>query len=559
MSISLSGSLLLTGSIVASGNLTTTGTITAQTLVVQTITSSIVNITGSNIFGSQLSDRQTFTGSVVMTGSLTVNTAGTEFQVNNTGINFGNALTDTHNISGSLRITGSGNHYIMGCNLGIGTTNPDRLLQISNTSGQAVFSIIGATNDAADIFLGDNDNKAEAVIRFINGANTFNILQGGATRMTIASSGSVGIGTNTPSAPLHINCSTTQLIRITSAASLPSGFADAFQMLFSNQTGGAVSLNIGKAESQNNLGKMAYFHCADGSASNRLGFGFFNNDNLFNVLASGNVGIGCASPSYILDIRDSNTSGVRGIRVSSASNTVGPGIFLNVTSGNNTNWAIGNSYYIGSALEFIASNSLGGDPGTAGTARLLITCAGYTYINTTTNPLAPDNATPQLGILAGAGTDAVNIKHTVNGNNTVNIWQTGASQYSAIAFYKGDVQTNRGLIVVNTSGTTYTSVSDYRLKENITPLENGLDRVLQLKPSKFNWIESGEEAEGFIAHELQEYFPYAVTGQKDGMYSSTGNMKLQSVDYGRITPLLVKAIQEQQCTINTLKTCIGIA
>lgn len=69
MSISLSGSLLLTGSIVASGNLTTTGTITAQTLVVQTITSSIVNITGSNIFGSRTTDRQTFTGSLFITGS----------------------------------------------------------------------------------------------------------------------------------------------------------------------------------------------------------------------------------------------------------------------------------------------------------------------------------------------------------------------------------------------------------------------------------------------------------------------------------------------------------
>lgn len=63
MPVSLSGSVLITGSI------TTSGTITAQTLVVQTITSSIVNMTGSNIFGSQLTDRQTFTGSMYVTGS----------------------------------------------------------------------------------------------------------------------------------------------------------------------------------------------------------------------------------------------------------------------------------------------------------------------------------------------------------------------------------------------------------------------------------------------------------------------------------------------------------
>lgn len=66
MPISLSGSLLLTGSS------TLTGTLTAQTLVVQTITSSILNVTGSNIFGSQLTNRQTFTGSFYQTGSTAI-------------------------------------------------------------------------------------------------------------------------------------------------------------------------------------------------------------------------------------------------------------------------------------------------------------------------------------------------------------------------------------------------------------------------------------------------------------------------------------------------------
>ena len=50
-----------------------TGTITAQTLVVQTVSSSIVYSSGSNTFGNALTDRQTFTGSVNITGSLTVN------------------------------------------------------------------------------------------------------------------------------------------------------------------------------------------------------------------------------------------------------------------------------------------------------------------------------------------------------------------------------------------------------------------------------------------------------------------------------------------------------
>ena len=51
------------------GSLVVSSTITAQTLIVQTVTSSIVYSSGSNIFGSQLSDRQTFTGSLNVTGS----------------------------------------------------------------------------------------------------------------------------------------------------------------------------------------------------------------------------------------------------------------------------------------------------------------------------------------------------------------------------------------------------------------------------------------------------------------------------------------------------------
>lgn len=69
MPIVLSGSLELTGSVVATGNFTTTGNITAQTLVVQTITSSINYITGSSDFGSLQSNRHTFTGSLYITGS----------------------------------------------------------------------------------------------------------------------------------------------------------------------------------------------------------------------------------------------------------------------------------------------------------------------------------------------------------------------------------------------------------------------------------------------------------------------------------------------------------
>jgi hypothetical protein len=118
------GSLLGTASFAATAssadNFTVRGTLTAQTIVAQVITSSTDFVTGSTRFGSLLSNTHQFTGSVSMTGSLVVNnsliTTGSftvvtgssiEFQVTNTGVKIGNAITDTHTVTGSLSVSGS--------------------------------------------------------------------------------------------------------------------------------------------------------------------------------------------------------------------------------------------------------------------------------------------------------------------------------------------------------------------------------------------------------------------------------------------------------------------
>ena len=78
--------------------------------------------------------------------------------------------------------------------------------------------------------------------------------------------------------------------------------------------------------------------------------------------------------------------------------------------------------------------------------------------------------------------------------------------------------------------------------------------------------ESGISSEGFLAHEAQAVVPYSVTGQQDELYTADntaeeqvdliGQPKYQTMDYGKLTPLLVKAIQEQQTLIEELKTRI---
>ena len=104
-----------------------------------------------------------------------------------------------------------------------------------------------------------------------------------------------------------------------------------------------------------------------------------------------------------------------------------------------------------------------------------------------------------------------------------------------------------GSITTDASNTTYNTSSDYRLKENIEPMQNGLDRLQQLNPVKFTWKETGIESEGFIAHEVDEVFSDCIYGEKDGD-------EIQSMDYGRITPLLVKAVQELTAEVEELKT-----
>ena len=125
-----------------------------------------------------------------------------------------------------------------------------------------------------------------------------------------------------------------------------------------------------------------------------------------------------------------------------------------------------------------------------------------------------------------------------------------------IAQFMSNGESVIGTINATNTATAYNTSSDYRLKENIETLKDGLDRLNQLKPVRFTWTTDGSLSEGFIAHEVEDLFPDAVSGEKDAV-DEEGNVDPQQVDYGRITPLLVKAIQEQQEQIEELKAAIA--
>jgi hypothetical protein len=124
-----------------------------------------------------------------------------------------------------------------------------------------------------------------------------------------------------------------------------------------------------------------------------------------------------------------------------------------------------------------------------------------------------------------------------NGQNIINFFNQGNTYVASIS--------------VAASSVTYGTGSDYRLKEDLKDF-NGLEKVSAIKVYDFKFKEEGDRMEGVLAHELQEIVPYAVTGYKDEV-DSQGNAKIQNVDYSKIVPILVKAIQELKAEIEELK------
>ena len=90
----------------------------------------------------------------------------------------------------------------------------------------------------------------------------------------------------------------------------------------------------------------------------------------------------------------------------------------------------------------------------------------------------------------------------------------------------------------------FVTYSDERLKTDVTPIQGGLETVNNLKAVNFTWKKDGSKDFGFMAQELKQVVPQAVHGSEEGLYG---------VDYGRLSAILVSAIQEQSAQIASLK------
>jgi hypothetical protein len=113
-----------------------------------------------------------------------------------------------------------------------------------------------------------------------------------------------------------------------------------------------------------------------------------------------------------------------------------------------------------------------------------------------------------------------------------------------------------GSVTTNGSATSFVTSSDYRLKNSISPMTGALAKVALLKPCTYKWNANDSDAEGFIAHELAEVCPQAVTGAKDAV-DADGNIISQGIDTSFLVATLTAAIQEQQALITSLTARIA--
>jgi hypothetical protein len=122
--------------------------------------------------------------------------------------------------------------------------------------------------------------------------------------------------------------------------------------------------------------------------------------------------------------------------------------------------------------------------------------------------------------------------------------------------FRNAANTQVGSISCTSSATAYNTSSDYRLKENVAPLTGAVDRLVQLPVHRFNFIADPDRiVDGFLAHEVQDVVPEAITGTKDEV-DADGNPIYQGIDQSKLVPLLTAALQEALTEIADLKARI---
>ena len=176
--------------------------------------------------------------------------------------------------------------------------------------------------------------------------------------------------------------------------------------------------------------------------------------------------------------------------------------------------------------------------------RMTIDASGNTFFNGMESLSA---SSTNKGIVMEESTD--------NGRMNLHATSSAGNAPGVLFYNSGNYQ---GGIYYSASSVSYNTSSDYRLKENVTAISDGITRLKTLKPYRFNFkADASKTVDGFFAHEVTAV-PEAIQGEKDAV-DSEGNIDPQGIDQGKLVPLLTAALQEAVTKIEVLETRLNNA
>ena len=509
------GAATLTGYVKGSGTsaLTASATIPNSDITglgtMSTQDANNVAVTGGSINGTTIGASTASTGAFTtlaytstLTGGTGVIAIGTDQIYKDASGNVGIGTTTP---LGSAKLTVNGAVYL---------GNSTDITPNSGWNGQLTVSgngyAAGIALDASGMWLGTN-SASRGIIFATNETE----------RMRLTAAGELGIGTSSPATDLDVVgpagvtsfTGTTKLgvaVRGSTAATDYSGI-DFYGNSQTNPTARIGVLTTGN-------GSFLQFGTSNSYASGITTAGMTINDD-------GIVGVGTTSPA-------DNVGFGAAVDVSS---TVGGAIYFRDSDAPST------YVYVG----YIGSNST-------------------TYVWSTANGpiLFGTNNAERMRVASGGAVSIGKTVDTVTGAGLVNdpsglirITRAGTGSATHVQFANNG-GTQVGSISTSGSTTTYSTSSDYRLKENVAPMTGALAKVQALKPVTYTWKNDGSQGQGFIAHELQELVPEAVTGKKDAV-DVNGKPEYQGVDTSALVATLVSAVQEQQVLIAKLQADVA--
>jgi hypothetical protein len=248
------------------------------------------------------------------------------------------------------------------------------------------------------------------------------------------------------------------------------------------------------------------------------------------------------SETGVTNIGMTATTGAATVRIGSVGNASanGTGNLEFVNSSSYKSWKISAGGTPAGTLAFTRSGSSGGDNWSTEIMRL--NADGHLLVGTTDS--APHDNTSSNGIsLSPSGVDVA-----VSGGETLYLNRMG-SDGRTVNFRKAGVFVAG--IDVTSSAVTYNTSSDQRLKENIQDAEDAGSKIDAIKVRQFDWKVNGTHQDyGLIAQELHTVAPEAVSGDAN-------SEEMMGVDYSKLVPMIIKAVQEQQEQIELLTTEIN--